>query len=86
MLAIPVGHPDPPFIGMKPPRATYTTERAATEALTKNAPCNSCHTTKVNPPGFVLERYNAIGAWQDTDPRGGAINSTAEVYFSPCPR
>ena len=22
--------------------------------------------TKVNPPGFVMESYNAIGAWQTT--------------------
>jgi hypothetical protein len=81
VLAIPVGQPDPSFTGMMPV-GTFSTERAATEELTKNAPCNSCHTTKVNPPGFVLERYNAVGAWQDTDPRGGAINSTAEVYFA----
>ncbi len=49
------------------------------------APCNACHTTKVNPPGFVLERYNAIGAWQDTDQLGGAINSTADVIFTTVP-
>ena len=55
------------------------------EALTKGAPCNSCHTDKVNPPGFVLERYNAVGAWQDTDPLGGPINSTADVIFSTVP-
>jgi hypothetical protein len=84
VLAIPVGQPDPSFIGMMPV-GTFTTERAATEELTKNAPCSGCHTTKVNPPGFVLERYNAVGAWQDTDPRGGAINSTADVYFAVSP-
>ena len=84
VLAIPVGQPDPSFIGMKP-TGTFDTERAATEALTMGAPCNSCHTTKVNPPGFVLERFNAVGAWQDTDPRGGAINSTADVYLSVSP-
>ena len=84
VLAIPVGQPDPSFIGMKP-TGTFDTERLATEALTMGAPCNSCHTTKVNPPGFVLERYNGIGAWQDTDPRGGAINSTADVYLSVSP-
>ena len=70
---------------MKPPAGDYTTNREAIEALTKASPCNACHTTKVNPPGFVLERYNAVGAWQDTDPLGGAINSTAEVIFSTVP-
>ena len=33
----------------------------------------------------MLERYNAVGAWQDTDPLGGPINSTAEVIFSTVP-
>ncbi|HEY6508403.1 MAG TPA: DUF1592 domain-containing protein, partial [Vicinamibacterales bacterium] len=85
VLAIPVGDPDPSFIGMMPPPAAYKTNREATEALTKDAPCNSCHTAKVNPPGFVLERFNAVGAWQDTDPLSGPINSTAEVIFSTVP-
>jgi hypothetical protein len=33
----------------------------------------------------VLERYNAAGAWQDTDPLGGAINSTADILLSITP-
>ena len=85
VLAIPVGDPDPSFIGMSPPPGDYKTQREATEALTKGSPCNGCHTTKVNPPGFVMERFNAVGAWQDTDPLTGPINSTAEVIFSTVP-
>jgi len=85
VLAIPVGDPDPSFIGMTPPVADYKTNREAMEALTKGAPCNGCHTTKVNPPGFVMERFNAVGAWQDTDPLGGPINSTADVTISTVP-
>ena len=85
VLAIPVGDPDPSFIGMQAMTANYTTYRDAVTALTMNAPCNSCHTYKVNPPGFVLERYNAVGAWQDTDPLGGPINSTADVILSTVP-
>jgi len=85
VLAIPVGDPDPKFLAMTPPAGDYKTNREAMEALTMGAPCNGCHTTKVNPPGFVLERFNAIGAWQDTDPLMGPINSTAEVTFSTVP-
>jgi len=85
VLAIPVGDPDPSFTGMSPPPGNYKTQREATEALTKGSPCNGCHTTKVNPPGFVLERYNAVGAWQDTDPLTGPINSTADVILSTVP-
>jgi hypothetical protein len=84
VLAIPVGDPDPRFLGMQP-TGTYRTNRAAMEALTSAGACASCHTTKINPPGFVLERFNAVGAWQDTDPLGDPINSTAEVTFSTVP-
>ena len=82
VLGIPTGTPDPQFLGATPPAGNYKTNREATEALTGVAPCNSCHTTKVNPPGFVLERYNAVGAWQDTDALTGPINSTADVMLA----
>jgi len=85
VLAIPVGDPDPSFLSMTPPANDYKTNRDATTALTMGSPCNSCHTYKVNPPGFVLERYDAVGAWQDKDPLGGDINSTADVILSTNP-
>ena len=81
VLGIPTGTPDPSFLGMMPPAGNYKTNREATEALTGSGQCAACHPTKVNPPGFVLERYNAVGAWQDTDPLGGPINSTADVLL-----
>jgi hypothetical protein len=82
VLAIPVGDPDPSVIGIMPPTANFTTYRDAITALTMSGMCANCHPAKVNPPGFVMERYNAVGAWQDTDPLGGAINSTADVILS----
>lgn len=82
VLGIPTGTPDPSVLTMKPPAGTYTTNRQAMEALTSPAACSSCHTSLINPPGFVLERYNAVGSWQDKDPLGGDINSTAEVVLS----
>jgi len=85
VLAIPVGDPDPKFLSMTPPAGNYKTNREATDALTMGSPCNSCHTFKVNPPGYVMERYDAIGAWQDKDPLGGDINSTADVILSTNP-
>jgi hypothetical protein len=81
VLAVPTGTPNPAFLGMKPPPADYKTNRAATEALTEPAACAGCHAQKVNPPGFVLERYDAVGGWQDMDPLGGPINSTADITF-----
>ncbi len=85
VLNIPTGTPDPSFLNMTPPPGNYTTNRQAVEALTGGSPCNSCHTSLVNPPGFVLERYNAVGTWQDTDPLGGAVDSTADVVLALSP-
>ena len=31
----------------------------------------------------MLERYNSVGSWQDSDPLGGAIERTADVYLTP---
>src|SRR6185503_3049263 len=56
VLGIPTGTPDPTFLTQKPPAGTYTTNRDAMDALTSPAPCNSCHTTKINPSGYVFER------------------------------
>ena len=81
VLDVPTGTPNPAFLNMKPPAANYKTNREATEALTAPATCAACHAQKVNPPGFVLERYDAVGGWQDTDPLGGPINSTADITF-----
>ncbi len=60
----------------------YETERAYVTALTDKPACKGCHHVYINPPGFVLENYDAVGSWQTTDPRGGEIDATAEVRFA----
>ena len=82
VLGINPGTPNPAFLNMTPPAGNYTTERQAIEALVMNQPCSSCHATYINPAGFVLEHYNSVGSWQDTDPLGGSIDGTADVYFN----
>jgi hypothetical protein len=76
------GTPDAKFLMATPPAGNYTTQRDAIAAMVANQPCLGCHGTYINPSGFVLEHYNAVGTWQDTDPLGGTINGTADVYFS----
>ena len=76
------GTPDAKFLMTTPPVGNYTTQREAIAAMVANQPCLGCHGTYINPSGFVLEHYNAVGTWQDTDPLGGSINGTADVYFS----
>jgi hypothetical protein len=82
ILGVNPGAPDPNFFLTPPPTGTFDTERAYIEALTSQASCTGCHTPYINPPGFALENYDSIGAWQDVDPRGGPINPTATVTFS----
>jgi hypothetical protein len=44
--------------------------------------CAPCHNTYINPPGFVLEAYNAIGAWQTNEADTGApIDTKADVMI-----
>jgi hypothetical protein len=64
------------------PAGNYTTERQVEEAVTAGQTCAGCHANYLNPPGYVLEHYDAIGGWQDTDPLGGAIDGAADVIFT----
>jgi hypothetical protein len=90
ILGVNPGAPDPNFFLTPPPAGTYYTERSYVEALTAAPTCTGCHTPYVNPPGFVMENYDAIGKWQTQDPRAalagdasqGTINATATVTFA----
>jgi len=82
LLGIDPGPPIPSAALVPPPPGNYTTNRQRTEALTsQQASCAACHTGILNPPGFVLENYDAIGKWQTVDPLGGPIDATAMVNF-----
>jgi hypothetical protein len=87
LLGVNPGPADPAFFMGPPPEGPFYTERAFVEAFTSPAACAGCHVF-LNPPGFVLENYDAIGKWQTIDPRAagdpvlGAIDATATVTFS----
>jgi hypothetical protein len=68
-------------VSATPPAGTYTTERAAIEKLTEPSDCAGCHKAFINPPGFTLEGFDAAGRVQTTDPRGGMVNTVADVNF-----
>ncbi len=77
--------------GAPPPGATQTalpesadldTNRKQVDAQTAGSACAGCHHTYINPPGFVLEAFNAIGQWQTTEAATGApIDTTADVII-----
>lgn len=70
-------NPGAPIPGAKDATVTgtFATQHDYVQALTQvNQPCKGCHDV-VNPYGYTLENYDAIGKWQTTDPRGGAIDA-----------
>ena len=83
MIGVNPGAPDPTFTMIQPPPGNYATVRDRTDALVnQSATCMGCHTAVVNPPGYVMENYDAVGAWQTVDKLGnGAINPVATVNF-----
>jgi hypothetical protein len=64
------------------PPGDYKTQRQVIEALTGAPKCAGCHAELINPAGFVLERYNSVGMYQEVDALGGPINGTADVLFN----
>ena len=43
-----------------------------------NPACASCHRV-MDPPGFVLENYDAIGRWRDTDEAGAPVDTAGAL-------
>jgi hypothetical protein len=54
------------------------TLRQRTELHRENPVCANCHKT-LDPIGFGLENFDAIGRWRDTDDSGGAIDAAGEL-------
>jgi hypothetical protein len=77
-----LGSPPPPPPPNVPPleendRGNPTSLRERMEQHRNSPVCASCH-RRMDPLGFAMEHFDAIGRWRDTD--GGAdINSTIEL-------
>ena len=54
------------------------TLRQRTELHRSNPVCANCHKV-LDPIGFGLENFDAIGRWRDRDDSGGAIDATGEL-------
>jgi hypothetical protein len=61
------------------PMTMGASERQRVEGVTNKAPCSGCH-TYINPFGFMLENYDAIGRWRTTD-QGIPIDPNISVGF-----
>ncbi|WP_233261730.1 DUF1592 domain-containing protein [Vitiosangium sp. GDMCC 1.1324] len=79
LLCQQVGAP-PPNASDRPPSPTedMTTRQAVTQ-LTSGGSCGGCHNQTINPPGFVLEGFDALGRERSVerlyDPRGHMTNT-----------
>jgi hypothetical protein len=54
------------------------TLRQRTELHRTDATCANCHKV-LDPIGFGLEHFDAIGRWRETDDSGGAIDAAGEL-------
>ena len=62
-----------------PPLDPDQTNRERVEAHTETSqPCQSCHSSLINPFGFAFESFDATGAWRDLD-NGKPVDTATEV-------
>lgn len=66
-----------------PTDATLMTNRERVQAQTAGAQCAGCHHEIINPTGFALDSYDAVGSYQTTENNGVAIDTTATVQLNP---
>jgi hypothetical protein len=48
------------------------------EAHRQNAVCATCH-SRIDPLGFALENFDAIGKWREVDDEGTAIDASGAL-------
>jgi mono/diheme cytochrome c family protein len=61
-----------------PSKVAGLTLRQRTELHRTDPTCASCHRV-LDPIGFGLENFDAIGRWREKDESGGAIDATGEL-------
>jgi hypothetical protein len=63
---------------LKRAKIANLTLRQRTELHRTNAVCMSCHKV-LDPIGFGLENFDAIGRWREQDESGGPIDAAGEL-------
>ncbi len=77
--------PPPSTLGSIKPPDPYSgaTGRERFEAHVQQAVCATCHTT-IDPPGFALENYDAVGMWRDQE-NDVTIDASGQLDMLPQP-
>jgi hypothetical protein len=78
VMCLPLGAP-PPDIDTTVPPTAGATERQRIEMVTAQPRCAGCH-GYINPFGFALENFDAIGRWRTMD-EGKPIDPSITVGF-----
>ncbi len=76
-LAVPPPPPNVPPLAEQEAGAKPKTMREQMALHRASPVCAACHKT-LDPIGFVMENFNAVGAWRDDD-QGNPIDATAEL-------
>ena len=76
---VPPAPPNVPALEKQDPKKVSSlTLRQRTELHRTNAVCANCHKI-LDPIGFGLENFDAIGRWRDKDESGGPIDAVGEL-------
>ena len=73
--------PPPPDVPELPERAAggeAASLRARLEAHRANPVCSNCH-ARMDPLGFALENFDAVGRWRETDAGGAPIDASGAL-------
>jgi hypothetical protein len=84
VLGTPIGSPPPGASQAVLPAASadLDTNRKQVDAQTTGAACEGCHHDYINPAGFAMEAFNAIGSWQTKEQSTGSpIDTTSDVVI-----
>lgn len=57
-----------------------TTNRLKYHSLTEDLPCSNCHEKYINPMGFGMEDFDAVGNIRSEDNNGNAIDASGTLY------
>jgi hypothetical protein len=78
VLCSTIGSPPPGAEGTPLPEVSATaSNRERVTAQTASAECAGCHHTIINPTGFALEGFDAVGGQQAIDPFSGTAVDTS---------
>jgi hypothetical protein len=84
ILGTPINTPPPgaEATELPPSSATLDTNRKQVQEQTKGGVCETCHYPYINPAGFAMEAFDAVGTWQTTEAlTGAAIDTTADIVI-----